>query len=105
MDDAGFEAAAEELLQRLADRLENADSDLDVEFQRGVLAIDLPDGGQFLLNKHAPTHQIWLSSPRSGARHFADDGHGGWRDTRDGRDLMGVLAEDFAAVGVTLTPG
>ena len=102
MDDAGFEAAAQDLLRRLADALEDADGDLDVELREGVLAVELPDGRQVLVNKHAPTRQIWLSSPTGGARHFADDGHGGWRDTRDGRDLTGVLVEDFAALGVTL---
>jgi len=102
MDDAGFEAAAEDLLRRLADALEDADGDLDVELREGVLTVELPDGRQILANRHAPTRQIWLSSPLSGARHFAGDGRGGWRDTRDGRALADVLVEDFAALGVTL---
>ena len=31
------------------------------------------DAGTWVVNKHAPTRQIWLSSPKSGARHYAFD--------------------------------
>ena len=38
----------------------------DADLQAGVLTIE-GARGTWLLNKHAPTRQIWLSSPLSGA--------------------------------------
>ena len=100
IDDATFETLAETALQDLADRLENSDADnLDVEFDEGVLTIEVEDGGTFLLNKHAPLKQIWLSSPKSGASHYAYDADKGrWLSTRDTTDLLDLLAAEMAQV-------
>ena len=56
--------------------------------------------GTWVVNKHAPTRQIWLSSPKSGARHYAFDAASGlWKDTRGGDDLLAHLS---AELGVAL---
>lgn len=101
MDATAFHAAADETLTRLMDILDEAIGDrADVDLQDGILTIDLDDGGQYVLNKHEPNRQIWLSSPKSGAGHFAfDETNATWVGTRDGRDLLGVLG---AELGVAL---
>ena len=67
-----FEARARAVLERLMDRIEAAAGDVwDVDLEDGVLTVELPGGGQYLLNRHAPTGELWLSSPASGAAHFA----------------------------------
>ena len=64
-----------------------------------MLTVEANDG-TWLVNKHAPTRQIWLSSPQSGARHYAfDDGSGQWQDTRGGPELLALLS---AELGVPL---
>ncbi len=100
IDDATFETLAEAALQSIADTLEDADADnLDVELEEGVLTIEVDDGGTFLLNKHAPMKQLWLSSPKSGASHYALAEEGGrWLSTRDGTDLLGLLAAEMSQV-------
>lgn len=50
------------------------------DLNAGVLTIDTPQG-QYVLNRHAPLRQLWLSSPVSGAWHFAWQ-DGAWRATR-----------------------
>ncbi len=103
MDEATFERAADALLRRVLDVVEASGADVDAELQGAVLTLDFADGRQMLLNRHGPNRQVWLSSPLSGARHFAAFGDG-WRDTRDGRMLAAVLAEDFAVLaGVPAT--
>jgi iron donor protein CyaY len=44
--------------------------DLDVDLQDDVLYITLPDKRQYVINKHTPSQQIWLSSPLSGAGYY-----------------------------------
>ncbi len=96
MDDAPFESLADSLLATLE---EGVGAHVDAELQGGVLTVE-GDGGIWVINKHAPTRQVWLSSPKSGARHYAfDSGTGQWRDTRGGDDLLAVLSSEL---GVTL---
>ena len=96
MTHSAFETLADSLLATLEEAL--ADH-VDAELQGGILTVE-GDAGTWIVNKHAPTRQIWLSSPVSGARHYAyDEGVGQWQDTRGGGDLLTVLG---AELGVAL---
>ena len=99
-DEGDFERRAGAMLERLADALdESLGGQADVEFSSGILTVTLDKGGQYVLNKHGPNRQIWLSSPRSGASHYAfDAAKGAWVGTRSGRTLAAVLAEDMGTV-------
>jgi frataxin len=101
MADTSFESLADSLLAALE---EGIGDHTDAELQGGVLTVEgdaKSGGGVWLVNKHAPTRQIWLSSPRSGARHYAFDGASGrWQDTRGGDDLLATLSSEL---GVALT--
>jgi frataxin len=92
-----FQRLADATLARLAEALEQGLADAaEVELQGGILTIDLDAGGQYVINKHAPNRQIWLSSPRSGASHYAfDAARGTWVATRSGRTLADVLTEEL----------
>ena len=95
MSDSSFESLADSLMEALEEGLGNV---ADAELQGGVLTVE-GDDGTWVINKHAPTKQIWLSSPKSGARHYAfDEGSGLWRDTRGPGDLMTILAGELGAV-------
>ena len=97
MTDAAFESLADNLLEALE---EGIGDHADAELQTGVLTVEA-DAGTWIVNKHAPTQQVWLSSPKSGARHYAfDAGSGTWRDTRGGDDLLATLSDEL---GVSLT--
>ncbi|WP_428681777.1 iron donor protein CyaY [Reyranella sp.] len=96
MTHSAFETLADSLLATLEEAL--ADH-VDAELQGGILTVE-GDAGTWIVNKHAPTQQIWLSSPVSGARHYAyDAGVGQWQDTRGVGDLLTVLG---AELGVSL---
>jgi frataxin len=95
MSDSSFESLADSLLEALEEGIGNV---ADAELQGGVLTVE-GDAGTWVINKHAPTRQIWLSSPKSGARHYAfEDGTGLWRDTRGSGDLMTTLAGELGAI-------
>ena len=92
MIDSAFETLADSLLATLEEALGDH---VDAELQGGILTVE-GDEGTWIVNKHAPTRQVWLSSPRSGARHYAfDAGTGQWRDTRGGDDLLAVLGAEL----------
>jgi frataxin len=100
MDASAFETAADALLADLQAKIEAAldDADPEVELRGGILTVVLDDGRQFVINKHAPTRQIWVSSPIGGAAHYAwDEGARAWRSTRSDALLHQALAADLAA--------
>ncbi|MGE5477090.1 MAG: iron donor protein CyaY [Bacteroidales bacterium] len=98
MEDSNFNILAEEMLECLNDGVDDALGDeIDVDMQGGILTLTLSDGGQYIINKHAPNREIWMSSPVSGATHFAcHDGR--WISTRDAtRVLDEMLAAELQA--------
>jgi frataxin len=98
MNQADFERRAAEILDTLFEQIEDQLGDwLDVEMNGGILQIELPDGGAYVVNKHAPNREIWMSSPKSGAWHFAAGADGAWRSTRGAEELTALLAGELAA--------
>jgi frataxin len=87
-----FASLADGLLESLEEAI---GAEGDAELQGGVLTVQ-GDAGTWLVNKHAPTRQIWLSSPKSGAKHYAFDMASGlWKDTRGAGDLLSTLSDEL----------
>ncbi|MCW8916721.1 MAG: iron donor protein CyaY [Magnetovibrio sp.] len=100
MDATTFENLADQTLEDLFDAIDEAiGDDADVDFDNGILNIELEDGRQYVINKHAPNMQIWLSSPISGAAHYAyDEGEGAWVSTRGGAALLEILNAEISTI-------
>jgi frataxin len=106
MDEKQFETLADRTLEALQARIDEVLGDtVDSEFRGGILTLELEDGRQYVVNKHAPNRQIWLSSPVSGAAHFNPDEAGKvWRSTRGGPALHDLLAAELSELaGQSLT--
>ncbi|WP_119302133.1 iron donor protein CyaY [Dongia deserti] len=98
MNEAEFERQAADALDSLFEQIEDQLGDwLDIEMTGGILQIELPDGGAYVINKHGPNREIWLSSPKSGAWHFAAGEDGAWRSTRGTEELAALLAGELSA--------
>ncbi|PIW29519.1 MAG: iron donor protein CyaY [Rhodospirillales bacterium CG15_BIG_FIL_POST_REV_8_21_14_020_66_15] len=97
LDDTAFARIADETLEAVMDAVEGALGDqADVDLDGGILTIDLDAGGQYVINKHAPNRQIWMSSPKSGATHYEYDAKAaGWRCTRSGSRFDETLAAEL----------
>jgi frataxin len=90
MSDSAFETLANSVLEALEEGLGD-----DAELRGGILTVE-GAAGIWIVNKHAPTRQIWLSSPKSGAKHYAfEAGKGLWQDTRGGADLLTTLSGEL----------
>lgn len=96
MDESSFEREAEAVLRSLMTRIEEARDDAEVELAGGILTVELEDGGTYVVNLHRPNRQIWLSSPASGAWHFARNGAGEWVSTRGSEKLLALLEAELA---------
>jgi len=97
MDERAFDTLADRTLQHLFAQIDAELEDADVDLRGGILTIALEDGRQYVINKHAPNRQIWMSSPVSGASHYEHDpATGDWRSTRGGDPLVPRLARELA---------
>jgi frataxin len=97
MDERTFNTLADEALTIISGSLEAADDEglLEIEHDGGIITITLNNGKQYVINKHEPTRQIWLSSPVSGASHFSyDDATQGW-ETDAGTSLEELLQQEL----------
>jgi len=102
MDASAFNDVAEKALDDLFTAIDASVGDhVEVDFDNGILTIELPDGGQYVINKNAASQELWVSSPLSGAAHYVYCGEtGGWNSTRGGGALVtGLAAELGQATG------
>jgi frataxin len=104
MDAAEFERLATATLKDILLAIEDGIGDEleDVELQGAVLTIKLAGGGTYVVNRHAASQEIWLSSPVSGAGHFVPAPDGSWQPTRGGKPLHDLLDSELeAATGIS----
>lgn len=95
MNENEFLAASLKTLQEIALIAEN-EWDADCELNQGCLNIELGNGRKFVINRHAPTLQIWLASPLSGAWHFSCQ-NAKWLATKDPAvELFTLLRKEAA---------
>jgi iron donor protein CyaY len=93
LSDTTFATLSNLTLNRLADNFESADEEglLEVELSGSTLTLTLPSGPQFVVNRHGPSQQMWLSSPLSGGLHFDYDEDAQAWVLGDGRRLDTLL--------------
>ncbi len=99
LDPSTFNGLAGSTLEGYYDAIEEAlGHTLEVDFEEGILTIELESGGQYVINRHAPNRQIWMSSPVSGATHFNyDEESSGWTSSRGAGVLSEMLADELSA--------
>lgn len=88
-----FHKHADQMLNQLADFFDEFWSEADVDLLGDTLTVTLPTGQQYVINKHGVSHQIWVSSPFTGAHHFHLS-HGVWTCTRTGIHLEDLLKKE-----------
>lgn len=98
MDTSAFEKLATEMLDDMMEAIDEQLGDsLDVDLNGGILTVELDDGGQYIINKHGASSQIWMSSPFSGATHYDfDESADVWVSTKGGESLTDVLSAELS---------
>jgi len=94
MDEKEYLQRADECLHAVAKWLETLDpAEVDYTTGDGVVSIEFPDGGKFILSRQAATKQIWLAAGARAWHYNFNDATARWIDDRDAHDLHGRLAE------------
>jgi iron-sulfur cluster assembly protein CyaY len=70
MNTGEFNQRVDDTLSAIEDALDTCDADIDWDFAGGILTIECDNGSQVIINRQAPTQQIWLAA-RSGGYHFS----------------------------------
>jgi frataxin len=98
LENSQFHCLADAYLDALLDEVEakDAKAQVDTDLQEGILTLSLSDNSlHYLISKHAPSKQIWLSSPVSGGLHFSyNEAHSAW-ELADGTCLSTLLASEL----------
>ena len=84
-----FNERVDALFELIVDTIDASDAADDIELNQGVLEITCDNDSKIIINRHAPTQEIWVAA-RSGGYHFkplSDD----WIDTRSGETLPATL--------------
>lgn len=103
IDNSLFQTLVNQCLGRWLDRLEDTGGFDDIDLADGVLQAVTEKGQTFILNRHVPLKQVWLSSPVSGAHHYAwNEATGEWLSTRGGEPLETRLVADLASIGIEI---
>jgi len=94
MDQNEFLKRVDECLGAVAKWLETLDPDeVDYTTGDGVVTMEFPDGGKFILSRQAATSQIWLAAGARAWHYSWDAATARWVDDRDSHDLYARLAE------------
>jgi CyaY protein len=89
MNESDFHRAVDDVLARIENSLEDADS-LDVDLEGGILTVTCADDSRVIVNRQTPNREVWVAA-RSGGFHFTWR-DGAWRDTRSGDELFASLS-------------
>lgn len=97
MDDTTYKKLLDEAFSTITEMLDEIFSkgDIDLSESDGVIEVTMENGsGVFVINRHVPTKQIWLSSPKTGAYHFVyDDASGKW--LARGEELISIIRREI----------
>ena len=93
-----FNQMADRKLEELQDHIESLLESAEVDLLDETLTVILESGGQYIINKHNPTQQIWVASPVSGAHHFRYDTQDQqWINVRTSQILDDLLDQELKA--------
>lgn len=74
MDESTFILLADTVLSTLSDEVSSRYGAFsDVDYDDGVMTIQLPSEAEYVINRHTPSRQIWMSSPVSGPSYYVFD--------------------------------
>jgi CyaY protein len=88
-----FDALVDALFEQIVETVDASEAADDVELNQGVLEITCQNQSKIIINRHAPTQEIWLAA-KSGGHHFRWT-DGVWLDTRSGEPLSEAIARVF----------
>jgi iron donor protein CyaY len=88
-----FHKRATQELEKVGDFFESSWPNAEVDLLDETLTVSMSNG-EYVINKHGVTEQIWVASPFTGAHHFAFK-EGEWRCTRTNISLNDLFLNEL----------
>ena len=85
-----FNVAIDTLFGQVVEIIDTTDAADDIELNQGVLEITCVNKSKIIINRHAPTQEVWVAA-KSGGYHFKW-ANGTWTDTRSGEALSNAIS-------------
>lgn len=98
LEESQFHELADAFLESLLSEIETVDEEMviDADLTQGVLTLELDSGQEYVISKHEPSRQVWLSSPLSGGLHYDyNEARDRWELKKDGTRLDERLMEEL----------
>lgn len=92
-----FKSIAHQTLSHLLEMIDTHYSFImEADIDGDALIIDIQGVGQYVIHLHNVLHQLWVSSPLSGAHHYLyDEKTKKWLSTRDHLSLSDLIEKEF----------
>jgi len=100
MSDSEFLELVDATLDRIEDRIDLADADIEPSRTGMVLTLEFDNGSKIIINGQAAMRELWVAA-KAGAYHYRHDGQA-WRDTRDQTELFATLSRLASAQAGTV---
>lgn len=102
MTESEFHERVDALLQTIEAAADNAECDIDSEFNGGVLTLTFENNTKIIVNRQTPMREFWVAA-KSGGFHFRyvvetsntignTSSRGAWKDTRSQEQLASLLS-------------
>lgn len=104
MTESEFNDLVDETLEQIEEILDDAETDIDVQFGNGILTIICENKSQIIFTRQTPVKQLWVAT-KSGGFHFDYDANNScWVRDSDNLALTPFLNQIYAEqAGETLT--
>lgn len=94
MNNNEFLQLASKILLEIFERYDSLNM-VDIDFDGNMINMEIDDV-TYIINKHEPTQQIWVSSPKAGAIHFNWDlNTQSWTGTKGEGEIIKFLDQDI----------
>ncbi|PXF29463.1 frataxin [Pokkaliibacter plantistimulans] len=104
MTESEFHQQVDDTLEQVETILDDAESDLDVNLNNGILTVICENGSRIILTRQTPVKQLWLATKQDGYHFDWDSDEGCWLEKAKGGTLAERLQEALhAQAGETLT--
>ena len=90
MNDSEFIQLADQLYQKIEERIEESGADVDYDQNGGLLTLEFENHTKLIINRQQPLHQVWLATLENG--HHYDYNEGKWIDDRSGDEFLTFLS-------------
>lgn len=107
MNDADYQQAITDTLQRIEQAVEASGAEIDFEMSGDILTLEFTNGSKIIINKQGAVQQLWVAARAGGYHYNWDAASRQWRNDQSSVELFTELARlvsEQAGEAVTLEP-